>query len=436
MSLQLLVIMVPVLFGMMGFALDLGRLYLVRGELNQAASAMAVAAAGQLLGTDASLGNATSASVLSLDDTSGTGNKYNFGSLQIGQTSGNLNSTINPPAYFATVTDATAAGAALGGGTADGTTARHVLISLTADAPLLFFSLLPGGESRKTTIAAQAIAGISAPLCVACGIEPFAVAAIDSTDVANFGFGDPTAGQLYTFYFDCQGTPTPASLASGSIPLPYVIINRFDTANAVADETQQLYRAGSGGLVPSANPNPTGSVVPLACASIGDPSEGLWLTAIPGLCSSGAPPSVVEALCGLQSRLDNTDQNPTAICTNAVTDFADLAAAYPPDTDQAIQVTDAYTLYAGNGRRILTLPIVDALTTSNAGVMKVLGFRQFFLERNTDGSPNSPSDTSGRFVAMYIGSPAPVKQGYVDDHFGLAGGTLPTSGPGKVVIHQ
>src|SRR3954468_1063676 len=38
MSLQLLVILVPVLFGLMGFALDLGRLYLIRGELNEAAN--------------------------------------------------------------------------------------------------------------------------------------------------------------------------------------------------------------------------------------------------------------------------------------------------------------------------------------------------------------------------------------------------------------
>ncbi len=66
MSLQLLVIMVPVLFGFMGFAIDLGRLYLIRGELNQAANAMALAAAAQLLGTTASLGNATTVSQLSL----------------------------------------------------------------------------------------------------------------------------------------------------------------------------------------------------------------------------------------------------------------------------------------------------------------------------------------------------------------------------------
>jgi hypothetical protein len=66
----------------------------------------------------------------------------------------------------------------------------------------------------------------------------------------------------------------------------------------------------------------------------------------------------------------------------------------------------------------------------------VLGFRQFLLEENTNGTPFVPTDGNGRFAAMYIGSPAPARQGYIDDHYGLAGGALPTSGPGKVVIHR
>src|SRR5450759_2035459 len=58
MSIQLAVILVPVVFGLMGFALDLGRLYLVRGELHQAAAAAAIAAANQLIGTTTSLDHA------------------------------------------------------------------------------------------------------------------------------------------------------------------------------------------------------------------------------------------------------------------------------------------------------------------------------------------------------------------------------------------
>ncbi len=439
MSLQLAVILVPVLLGMMGFAIDLGRLYLIRGELNQAATAMALAAAAQLAGTSASLGNATTAAQQSLDDTNHLGNKYNFGSLVIGQTTGNLTSTVNPPAFFATVADA--AGSSGSTGTqADGTTARHVEISLTADAPLLLWGILPVGQSRKTSIAGQALAGISAPLCTACGIEPFAVAALNTSDTVNFGFGDPAAGTLYTFAFECIATPGTVTAAGppalvGTVA-EYVLINRYDTANATLDETQQLYKDGAQGLVASPDPNPTGSPVPLACAGINDASETMWASAAPTTCATIIAPSasVSEALCGLYSRFDNTA--PPAVCTNDVTDFSDLSAAYQPDTDIVTGEADLYISYIGNGRRILTVPIVDVLATNAAATMTVLGFRQFFLEPNPDGSFPNPADQYGRFVVQYIGSPAPVPQGWFDDHFGL-GCPLPVpSGPGKVVLHQ
>jgi len=436
MSLQLAVIMVPVLFGMMGFAIDLGRLYLIRGELNQAANAMALAAAAQLIGTTASLDNATAAEQQSLDDSNHLGNKYNFGSLVIGQTTGNLTSTVNDPAFFATVADATGSSGSTGT-QADGTTARHVRISLTADAPLLFWGILSVGQSRKTSIAGQALAGISAPLCTACGIEPFAVAAVDASDTVNFGFGDPTADTLYTFAFECLpsgSTTRPASLV-GTV-VPYAIINRYDTANAVLDETQQLYKDAAQGLVASSDSNPTGSPVPLACAGINDASETLWASAVPGSCSSiiVPPNSVSEALCGLYSRFDNS--TPPGVCTTDVTDFSDLSTLYPPDTDIVTGETDPYIAYTGNRRRIITIPIVNVLATSTAATMTVLGFRQFLLEPNPDGTYLNPSDPFGRFVAQYIGSPAPVQQGWFDDHFGLGCPVPVASGPGKVVLHQ
>ena len=436
MSLQLAVIMVPVLFGMMGFAIDLGRLYLIRGELNQAANAMALAAAAQLIGTSASLDNATAAAQQSLNDTNHLSNKYNFGSLVIGQTTGNLTSTVNDPAFFATVADATGSSGS-SGTQADGATARHVQIGLTADAPLLFWSMLSVGQSRKTPIAGQAVAGISAPLCTACGIEPFAIAAVDASDTVNFGFGDPTAGTLYTFAFECTRTSTstgPATLV-GSV-VQYVLINRYDTANATLDETQQLYKDAAQGLVASADPNPTGSPVPLACAGINDASETMWASAVPGSCTSVIAPSasVSEAVCGLYSRFDNSA--PPAVCTTDVTDFANLSTLYPPDTDIVTGEADVYTSYTGNRRRIVTVPIVNALATSTAATMMVLGFRQFLLEPNPDGSYPNPTDPFGRFVVQYIGSPAPVQQGWFDDHFGLGCPVPVTSGPGKVVLHR
>jgi len=419
--------MVPVLFGLMGFALDLGRLYLIRGELNEAANAMALAAASQLIGTAASLDNATSAANQSIDTSISAANKYNFGSLPIGQTTGNLTSTVASPMFFAAVADASSGTA----GGADGTTAHHVQINITADAPLLFWGLLSVGQSRKTPVAASALAGLSAPLCVACGIEPFAVVALDSSDTVNFGFGDPTAGQLFTFVYSCSGLPAPVPLPGAATELSYALINRFDTASTL-DETQQLYRDGAGGLIGSTNPNPTGSPVPLSCAGVNDTSEQIWASASQQLCTSQVSTSVTEALCGLYSRFDNA--NAPGNCAQFVTDFADLSAAYPPDTDITTGPLDLYASYLGNGRRVITVAIVDAIPSTVTGTMTVLGFRQFFLEPNTDGSFPDPADVSGRFLAQYIGSPMPVKQGFFDDHFGLS--CQVSSGPGKVVLHQ
>src|SRR5206468_822631 len=78
--------------------------------------------------------------------------------------------------------------------------------------------------------AAQALAGISAPLCVACGIEPFAIAARDPCDLVNFGFGDPAADVHYTFYYNCTGT-APTLLPNSGLLAPYTTINRYDAGN-------------------------------------------------------------------------------------------------------------------------------------------------------------------------------------------------------------
>src|SRR3954471_16514437 len=95
---QLLIIMVPVIFGLMGFALDLGRLYLIRGELNQAANAMALAAAGQLAGASAVADtNVNNAAQQALNETNG--NRYNFGSTAI---------TTGTVTCFSTLADASA----------------------------------------------------------------------------------------------------------------------------------------------------------------------------------------------------------------------------------------------------------------------------------------------------------------------------------------
>src|SRR6185312_2207575 len=102
--------------------------------------------------------------------------------------------------------------------------------------------------------------------------------------------------------------------------------------------------------------------VPLACVGINDAAETIWASAVPGTCALGVPASVREALCGLQTRQDNSD--PNGVCTNLVTDWTDLSALYAPDSDITTGQADDYTTYSGNGRRIFTVPVVDGVATN------------------------------------------------------------------------
>lgn len=427
-SVQFLVILVPVLLGMMGFAIDLGRLYLIRGELNQAASAMALSAASKLNGTIAATDTATAAAQTTLDNSLSTGNKYNFGSLVVGDSGALLTSAVQAPAYFSAVLDALGAyGQASASSTADGTTARHVTVNLAADAPLLFWSLLSLGLSRKTSISASAVAGISAPVCTACAIAPFAIADISAgADTVDFGY---VQGNAYTLAYQCTGAVGAAAAAfTGTTRVPYVIINKLDSSPIAAQfssEDDQLFRDAAQGLVPS-------TTVGLACSTIITSSnavaETIWASATPRACNVATPnASVQAAMCGLSTRFTNT----TPSQCSTVTNVDSLTTAYAPDTDVTsdTDLTTAldYTIYTGNNRRLVTLPIVDAISTLN-----VLGFRQFLLIPTAGTSPlsNNPGDGDGRFAALYLGVVAPVQQGRFDGSCGIS------SGPGKVVLHQ
>lgn len=408
-SVQVLVLLVPVIFGLMGFAVDLGRLYLIRGELKAAANSMALAAAEQLNGTDAAPDNATGIAMLTLDQGSGTGNRYNFGMLQIGQTTGLLASEVPQPAYYSSL-EAAASGEGTAG-EAGGTEARYVRVTISAEAPLLFWGLLSLGAERKTLVRSQAVAGISAPLCMACGIEPLAIAARDLEDPVNFGF---TPNTKYTFAYSCTGLPSPTGLSSAAQVLSYVILDHYNAeAATLADEHTQLYRIGAQGLLPSTN-------AALSCVSI-NAERQVWTNAAPRACAQIVVSQVTSFLCGLATRFSS--ETPDA-CTS-VPEIESVAPAYSPDTD--FTDLEEYAAYAGNGRRVITVAVVDSIASTSA--MIVLGFRQFLVEPNPNDVTISPGDRYGRFAALYIGYPVPVRQGRFD-------GCQVSAGPGKVVLHQ
>jgi Flp pilus assembly protein TadG len=412
---QILTLLVPVFFGLMGFAVDLGRLYVVRGELHAAAQAMALAAAGKLIGTDASTADATDAMNRIVETASGYGDKYDFGGLAIGQSNGTLNSTVSDPSFWSTAAEATGEGDTSNGtGEVSGAQAKYIRVDLNGEAPLIFWRFLSLGQEGKLAVAARAAAGVSAPLCTICGSEPVAIAPLDASDPVNFGF---TTNQRYTFGYPCTGNPPPQPLP-GAVPrIPYVILNRSnDSLATFSDDSQQLFRVGAQGLLPS-------TTQASACFTV-NVTEQVWATATQLPCNANRVQTAVTAfLCGAATRMDNSAVQG---CTN-IADIDTLNGLYSSDTD--LTDLDDYTGYTGNTRRILTVVIVDVLDATGSGAMTVLGFRQFLLEPVTNTQAINPADTNGRFAALYLGSPVPVKQG----RFGDCG---VTSGPGKVVLHR
>ncbi|MBI5083660.1 MAG: hypothetical protein HZB13_03555 [Acidobacteria bacterium] len=419
-SLQLLVILVPVLFAFMGFAVDLARLYLIRMELQTAANAAAMAAAARLIGTEAALAQAGEQGAFSTTDVSGYANKYDFGAVTIGQGTGFLTSEPPTMSYYDTMAAAVAPGE--GSGEAGGATAKYAKATIRAEAPLLFFGFLSIAQERKTPIEVNAVAGVSAPLCTACAIEPIAVSAVDPADTTDFGFVRNTR---YTLGYQCNGNPTPSPIGSTQ-RIPYVMINRYnDQATVLVDEATQAYRVGAQGMLPTATPDNTADPTTFqyrACTTIAT-DEAIWANATPQGCSAGGPPNPAAAFaCGLYTRFDSSAVHPS--CAN-IPEVDAALALYRQDTDLAD--VEEYSAYAGNGRRVITVAIVENI---GATPMQPLGFRQFLVEPNPDTTTTNPADSNARFAALYIGYPMPLRQGRFD------GGCSVTAGPGKVVLHR
>ena len=406
-SFQILVLLVPVLFGMMGFAVDLGRLYMVRGELKAAAQSAALAAAMQLQGTDTSSDIASVSARYALENSGGFANRYDYGGRTIGDTEGDFSSTIEDPQFYETAAAATASE----GGSAAGSTAKHVRVTLAAEAPTVFWRMLAVGQAGRVNVRVSAVAGLSAPLCTACGIEALVVAALNTDDDVDWGFEN---GTRYTFGYVCSGGGQPGPLAGTTQRIPYLLINRLDADSELEEQTQS-YRIGAGGL-------PGSTVETKACGSI-NAVEAIWDSAAALTCGQNRVPAPIQSLlCGMANRFE---AGVYAGC-ETITDIDTYSNGYVPDTD--ITETDDYvSTYTGNGRRVITVAIADSLADTTA--MTILGFRQFLVNPVTNTTNINPFDTNGRITGTYIGSPKPLRQGRFS-------GCSISTGPSKVVLHQ
>jgi Flp pilus assembly protein TadG len=408
-----------VVLGFLTLATDVGRMYLIQGELQNAADAAALAAALQLNGTTNALTHADDQVTSSFDSTTGNDNRFNLRQNSIEVPAGLV--ATRETTYFA---DRDGAVANLNGGQAGGVDwdsgmyPKYVRVQITAQAPVIFAPLLTRITDTLPNVTASAVAGISSPMCSVCGIEPLAIVdPSQGTDAMHFGF---VLGQFYTLYLDTS-QQTPNAPAAGAAlqdtvgVAPYVVLNHLPAGGADLDIDGQMFAMAANGI--SRSENVTAETVEVV---------------YPDLVGNVAAPIGQDILCGLNTRF-GVDPSENVCGTLISGEFAALAPAFTADTDLGAEtyaagagLQDYATEYDGSTRRVITVPIIDAIDS-----LSVLGFRQFLLEMSSTVTQGlDVSLTSGAFRAQYIGTLVPLRCG------GIAGVcTITNGGVGRVVLH-
>ena len=325
-SLPLLICCAVVLFGMLGLAFDMGRMFITKNELQTFADASAMAALSSMNGTQQGIqaANATA-------------------------TAGPLG-TVKPNGYnFDTtaITDVTATYATSFGGTYDSyatasspATNNYAFIKVTANAnlPMNFLPVIPG-VPNSITLSASAIAGQKGSSSTN-SLAPFMPDGHDMTDTIHFGF---VVGQEYTLKWGNGSTTCGGDLNSNP---PFVDPDPSSQHGFVNLGQGNSNSALRDAIVYGADPN---SPVQL----------DTLLQGVPGNRGS----SIFSALSA-------------------------LAAQDTDDTDTYPDYLTALANGTANGRRIITVAIGNPSTWNGNGngTEQVAGFGNFLLDTTYSGT--------------------------------------------------
>ncbi len=191
------------IFGCLGLAADLGRMYIAKNEAQGYADAAALAATLQLDGTSAGVANAKT-TALSL------ANKWNFETTSFSGTTVEVATSLAGP-----WTDASSP-------PSPATNYTYLRVTASATIPMYFMpivnTLAGAGSSTSSTVRAAAVAAQIAQTTFNEGAFPFAPMAFDGPTGGNnttspFGF---VAGQLYTMRYPSNGSAGCAGDAADS----------------------------------------------------------------------------------------------------------------------------------------------------------------------------------------------------------------------------
>jgi Flp pilus assembly protein TadG len=346
-SLAMLAVSATVMFGMLGLAVDVGRMFILKNELQTFADASALAACAKLDGSGSGI---TAADTIAKQGPLGTTvpNGYNFDTVAI----------TNVTTAYATSLNGTYDSAATASAVNPNT---YAFMSITSQATmsLYFLPMIPGIPFHYT-VSAKAVAGEMKQTggVTGGGLAPFAPEAHDINDTTNFGF---TAGHSYTLKWG-NGTET---TCSGDLndPWPTGESTNFPAEHGFVD-------IGTG----NSNANIKDAIV-----NSDYPPAGM-------IISSTTPNNTLGAVPG----------------NRGASVFGALQSRSAQDSDQTSLNYTAYKLSnTGNGRRILVVPVSENWGLGAGGTktdVTVMGFASFFIPPSAGISGNS-----GPFCAEYIG---------------------------------
>jgi Flp pilus assembly protein TadG len=331
-----------VMLGMLGLAFDLGRMFIVKTELQTFADASVLAACRQMDGTRTGVQGAHSTAATG-PTSSSKPNGWNFGVNTVSTVTETYSAT------FAGTYDnyATAASNATN-------SYRFITLTASASLPLYFLSVIPGLPTAQP-LAARAIAGQQAQTATfsSGGLVPVAPAAHNAADTKNFGL---TPNVEYTLKWgngsstNCAGdlafNPADSPSSHGFIDL--------GQGNGNSSLSSVIVYGG----------------YPNSSSSPNHVSAGDQLGAVPG--NRGA--AIISA-------------------------FAERSNQ---DSDQSSVTWEQYKASGtGNGRRLVTAPIYNPALSGGNGAnayITTIGFANFLLD-----PASSISGSSGPLCATYVG---------------------------------
>jgi hypothetical protein len=331
-----------VVFGVVGLAVDVGRLFIVKNELQVYCDSAAVAGAMVLDGTSTGLGRAGSAVAASP-------NKWNFGTASVSA---------------ATVAFATAAAGPWVSNPNPATGYSYVRVTASVSVQLYFLPLVTGQSAFSVT--SIGAAGQVPITSLGRGLAPYTAVSTDTTG-PDFGL---VAGTSYTIHW-----PTYNGNRSGCGPGNPS--RCFNSAPCPGDSTSSMMAVVN---------------------NWGPQYHGYWgsnsASAIANAVINGIQTAPLEIGSNLDSLLTSGNKQSEA-------GYLDQRASQ--DTNTSDNTPSTYLASAShNGRRLLPVAIVDPVDPTHT---TVIGFGQFLLQTNGSPSNYYKKNTNGNspYCAFYVG---------------------------------